>query len=63
MLTPMSLTFGSIFSDPQTSGGLMISLPLGEAEKLVGTLKKEENIDSYIVGEVVEGPQGRIRIM
>ncbi len=49
--------------DPQTSGGLLISLPLVEAGKLVGTLKKEENIDSYIVGEVVEGPQGKIRIL
>jgi selenide,water dikinase len=49
--------------DPQTSGGLLISLPLGEAGKLVGTLKKEENMDAYIVGEVVEGPQGKIRIL
>jgi selenide,water dikinase len=49
--------------DPQTSGGLLISLPLGEAGKLVGTLKKEENIDACIVGEVVEGPQGKIRIL
>jgi selenide,water dikinase len=49
--------------DPQTSGGLLISLPPGDAEKLVGTLKKEENIDSYIVGEVVEGPQGKMRII
>lgn len=49
--------------DPQTSGGLLISLPLAEAGKLVGTLKKEENIDAYIVGEVVEGPQGKMRIL
>jgi selenide,water dikinase len=49
--------------DPQTSGGLLISLPLVEAGKLVGTLKKEENIDAYIVGEVVEGPPGKIRIL
>jgi hypothetical protein len=34
-----------------------------EAGKLVGTLKKEENIDAYIVGEVVEGPPGKIRIL
>jgi len=49
--------------DPQTSGGLLISLPIVEARKLVGTLKKEENIDAYIVGEVVEGPQGKMRIL
>jgi selenide,water dikinase len=52
-----------ILYDPQTSGGLLISLPLAEAGKLVGTLKKEENIDAYIVGEVVEGPQGKIQIL
>jgi selenide,water dikinase len=49
--------------DPQTSGGLLISLSLGEAERLVEKLKKEENIDSYVVGEVIEGPPGKIQIL
>ena len=49
--------------DPQTSGGLLISLSLGEAERLVEKLKKEENIDSYVVGEVTEGPLGKIQIL
>ena len=49
--------------DPQTSGGLLISLPRGEAEKLVQKLKQEEHIDASIVGEVVEGPSGKIRIL
>jgi len=49
--------------DPQTSGGLLISLPRGDAEKLVEKLKKEENIDASIVGEVVEEPPGKIRIL
>lgn len=49
--------------DPQTSGGLLISLSRGEAEKLVEKLKKEENIDSYVVGEVIEGPPGKIQIL
>ena len=48
--------------DPQTSGGLLISLPANEAERLVETLRKEEDIDSKIVGEVVEEPQGKIQI-
>jgi selenide,water dikinase len=48
--------------DPQTSGGLLISLPSGEAERLVATLKKDENIDSSVVGKVVEEPRGRIQI-
>jgi selenide,water dikinase len=49
--------------DPQTSGGLFISLPSVDAERLVETLKKEENIDSRIVGKVVEEPKGKIQIL
>ena len=49
--------------DPQTSGGLLISLSAAEAEKLVATLHQEGNFDARIVGEVVEAPQGRIRIL
>jgi selenide,water dikinase len=52
-----------LFYDPQTSGGLLISLPSGEADALVATLKKEENIDSWIVGEVVKEPLGKIQIL
>lgn len=52
-----------LFYDPQTSGGLFISLPSDEAERLVETLKKEENIDSFIVGKVVEEPRGKIQII
>jgi len=49
--------------DPQTSGGLLISLPSNEAERLVEALKKEGNIDSCIVGNVVEEPCGKIQIL
>jgi selenide,water dikinase len=52
-----------IFYDPQTSGGLLISLPPNKAEKLVTTLKKEGHIHSCIVGEVVEEPRGKIRFL
>ena len=52
-----------ILYDPQTSGGLLISLPPGEAEKLVATLKKEGHDHSVIVGEVVEESPGKIRIL
>ena len=55
--------FVDILYDPQTSGGLLISLPSSEAEKLVVTLKKEGLIHSSIVGEVVEEPRGRIQIL
>jgi selenide,water dikinase len=49
--------------DPQTSGGLLISLPSGEAEKLVATLQREGNSDAHIIGEAVEAPPGRIRVL
>lgn len=52
-----------IFYDPQTSGGLLISVPSSQAEKLVATLKKEGHGDSSIVGEVVEEPRGKIRLL
>jgi selenide,water dikinase len=52
-----------LFYDPQTSGGLLISLPSDEAKELVATLKKEKNIDSCIVGEVVKEPPGKIQIL
>ena len=49
--------------DPQTSGGLFISLPSEQAERLVATLQEKENIDSSIVGKVVEEPSGKIQIV
>lgn len=52
-----------ILYDPQTSGGLLISLTSGEAEKLVDVLKKEGHVHSSIVGEVVERPPGRIQLL
>jgi len=52
-----------IFYDPQTSGGLLISLPSDEAEELVATLKKEKGIGSWIVGEIVKEPVGKMQIL
>jgi selenide,water dikinase len=52
-----------VLYDPQTSGGLLISLPSSEQERLVETLKKEGDIYSSVVGEVVEEPRGKIQIV
>jgi len=52
-----------ILYDPQTSGGLLISLPSGEAEKLVDALKREGHVYSSIVGEVAEEPPGKIQLL
>lgn len=42
-----------IFYDPQTSGGLLISVPEANAEKLLSDLKNSGDPDSEIVGFVV----------
>lgn len=52
-----------ILYDPQTSGGLLISLPTDGAKRLVETLKKEGDLYSSIVGQVVEEPRGKIQIV
>jgi len=52
-----------ILYDPQTSGGLLISLPSSEAEKLVATLKREGHSHSGIVGEVMVDSPGKIRLL
>ncbi len=59
----VSAVLVDLFYDPQTSGGLLISLPPHEAEKLVGALRDEGNPVTAIVGEVVKGPEGRMEIV
>jgi selenide,water dikinase len=54
---------GDLFYDPQTSGGLLISLPLREAEELVGALREDGDHGAAIVGEVVKEPEGRMEIV
>jgi selenide,water dikinase len=53
-----------IFFDPQTSGGLLLSLPALQAEELVKILREESQNgrDASIIGEVIEKPAGRILV-
>ncbi len=46
--------------DPQTSGGLLISVPAERAEKLVRALEKHGTPVATVVGEVVEGSGIRV---
>ncbi len=52
-----------ILYDPQTSGGLLVSLPGKQAETLVKALREAGEINSSIIGDVVAEPRGRIRII
>lgn len=45
-----------ILFDPQTSGGLLISVPKGEVEKIMTDLNKLE-LKSAVIGEVIEKEQ------
>jgi selenide, water dikinase len=49
-----------ILFDPQTSGGLLISLAPEEAELLMSRLKKAGIPEASIVGEVISKPAGKI---
>jgi selenide,water dikinase len=48
--------------DPQTSGGLLVSLPPESADKVLKALHKAGIADARIVGEVLASPAGRIRV-
>lgn len=52
-----------VFFDPQTSGGLLFSLPPRQAEDFLQRLHREGVGEAAIIGEVTEEPEGRIRIV
>jgi len=51
-----------VLFDPQTSGGLLISVPDSEAELLVRRMREEGVPDAAIIGEVVSSPVGKILV-
>ena len=52
-----------IMYDPQTSGGLLISVSTEKTEKLLGTLHEHGVESATIVGKVVGDSKGRILVM
>ncbi len=52
----------NILFDPQTSGGLLISIPSHEGEVFLQNLHRNGIKDAAIIGDVVEEPKGRIII-
>ena len=51
-----------ILSDPQTSGGLLIAMPEDRASGLLERMQQEGITEAAIIGEVVAGLPGKIRI-
>ena len=49
-----------LFFDPQTSGGLLISVTRGKADELLNRFKKAGIEEACIIGEVTAGPKGEI---
>jgi len=49
-----------ILFDPQTSGGLLISVPRRKATELLDKMHKAGISEAVIIGEVVAEPKGRI---
>ena len=52
-----------ILFDPQTSGGLLMSVPEPQAQSLLKRMREEGIDEAAILGEVVSEPKGRIRVV
>ncbi len=52
----------NILFDPQTSGGLLISIASADADTLLENLHRHGIEDAAIIGEVIEEPRGRITV-
>jgi len=51
-----------ILFDPQTSGGLLISLSAAKADSLLARLHQAGVVEAAVVGEVVSQPKGKITV-
>ncbi len=51
-----------ILFDPQTSGGLLISISATKADELLSRLRAEDKNDAAIIGEVLDNPKGKIMV-
>lgn len=54
-------TSRDLFTDPQTSGGLLVSCAPGAVDDVLATFKSQGHDAAAVIGEVVEGPP-RIKI-
>ena len=51
-----------LLCDAQTSGGLLISVPAERLDLLIAELKKTDSLATSVVGEITDGPVGRISV-
>jgi selenide,water dikinase len=51
-----------LLADPQTSGGLLMAVASERLEALLFGLS-ESGANGWVIGRVVEGPAGRLRVV
>jgi len=52
-----------LLADAQTSGGMLIALPADRVPTLLEALARERTLARAVVGEIVTGPAGHIRVV
>jgi selenide,water dikinase len=50
----------SVLYDPQTSGGLLISVPLEKAEEMLARIRQAGDEEAAIIGQVINKPKSQI---
>jgi len=53
----------SVLYDPQTSGGLFISVPAEKAEALLASIRQGGDKEAAIIGQVVDKPESQITLV
>lgn len=61
--TPLANEEEEILFDPQTSGGLLLSLPEEQADLLVNELRKKGVVHAVRIGEVRKAEKAGIRVV
>jgi selenide,water dikinase len=52
-----------LLCDAQTSGGLLISVPSENRDRLVGALHEAAVPTVAVIGEITVGPEGRVSVL
>jgi selenide,water dikinase len=58
MSTTLTATEEELLDDPQTSGGLLLSLPESQVEPLLSDIREAGVISAVKIGEVIDEPVG-----